>query len=319
MIKGLDVSKYQGSINFDLLKPVIDFFLTKATEGNGYTDPQFSRNQTEARRVDLPRGYYHFARPDLGNTPQHEASYFLSTLGNLQDGEVLCLDFEVTYGDAVNWCKQFLDYVYNSNKIKPLIYLNQSQVKAFNWQPIIEAGYGLWLAEYDYNPDGVPAATPWPVMALRQYTDKATFPGISGNVDGDVFYGDVPTFKKYGYLTPPPASNPSQPTVVSDPQADIDIGVVKDNADKTEDLGVQKLFAVRSMLGDRGGNIIELDAKIAQAQIDYGLLQQANDKLFKAINDPVSESNPTGGYIAQLKNAKIPTSWIAKLAMQLFG
>jgi hypothetical protein len=51
MIKGIDISSYQGSPNYDTLKANLDFIILKASEGNGFKDPQLSRNQSEARRV----------------------------------------------------------------------------------------------------------------------------------------------------------------------------------------------------------------------------------------------------------------------------
>lgn len=203
MLKGLDVSAYQGDINFDLLKPVVDFIIIKATEGNGFLDHKYLRNQTEARRVGIPLGYYHFARPDLGNTPEAEAEWFCkekSPDDQIRDGEFLCLDFEVHYHDAVNWCLKFLDHLAKQYEpaIRALLYLNISQTKAFDWTPVINGGYGLWLAQYDYDPNAPVVKNPWPVTAFKQYSNRGKFPGINGNVDADVFYGDLKALAAYG-------------------------------------------------------------------------------------------------------------------------
>jgi hypothetical protein len=45
---------------------------------------------------------------------------------------------------------------------------------------------------------------------MQQWTDQQTVPGIVGNVDGDVFFGDAVAFGKYGYQTPPPPEPESQ-------------------------------------------------------------------------------------------------------------
>jgi hypothetical protein len=39
---------------------------------------------------------------------------------------------------------------------------------------------------------------------MQQWTNKQQVPGIQGNVDGNVFFGDVTAFKKYGYKAPVP-------------------------------------------------------------------------------------------------------------------
>jgi len=204
-IVGNDISEFQGQVDFDTYKSNSNFVMIKASEGVGFTDPQFLRNQAESRRVELSRGYYHFARADLGNTPQAEADYFLQTIGQLQNGEVVALDFECSYtGNIVQWCKGFLDEVYAKTSIKPLIYLNQSLAANNDFTDVVNAGYGLWLASYTGNPGENTGNTgKWQFMAMQQWTDGETVPGIKGAVDGDVFFGDIATFQKYGYTAKP--------------------------------------------------------------------------------------------------------------------
>lgn len=198
MLKGLDVSKYQGVLNFANVKSNFDFVIIKTSEGNGYTDLKFLANQAGFRSVGMLLGYYHFARPDLGNSPLAEANWFLKTVGTLNDGEILCLDYEATWGgDVVGWCKTFLDSIYSKTKCKPLIYLNQSHLKNYSWKPVVEADYGLWLAVYDYDPNKVIAVTQWASVAIKQFSNKLPYGSLA--VDANVFYGDATAFKAYGF------------------------------------------------------------------------------------------------------------------------
>lgn len=213
-ILGNDVASFQGDINFDVYKNNAQFILCKATEGVGFTDPKFKRNQSEARRVGIALGYYHFARPDLGNTPEKEAEYFLQIIGSLQDGEMLVLDYEPNTQNQshVDWCKKWLDFVKDKTGVKSLIYLNQSQVQKFNWQTVIDSEYGLWIAAYTYDPnknDFIKGQ--WPFAAMQQWTNKQLVAGLPSRADGDVFFGDLDTFKKYGYKSP--VVVPPQPTI----------------------------------------------------------------------------------------------------------
>ena len=200
MLKGPDTSSYQGDIDYSKLK--VDFILCKATEGVGFRDPKLTRNQTEARKARVPLGYYHFCRPDLGNTAEAEADYFLNQVGSLKEGEMLFLDFEVTFANRVVWCKRWLDRVYQQIRVRPLIYLNQSLLHGANWKSLVDANYGLWLAVYDYDPNSqnLPSSAPWPFMAFRQYSNKEKYTGIQSQaVDGNVFYGDLSALQAYGY------------------------------------------------------------------------------------------------------------------------
>lgn len=221
ILVGNDVSHWQNDINWDVYKDNSNFCIIKSTEGSGYIDPKFRRNQSEARRVDLPRGYYHFARADINNTPQAEANFFINSLGPLQDGELLALDFEVNWsGNVPDWCHIFLDRVFTLTDCRPLIYLNQSLITKYNWQNVVNDGYGLWVAAYTYDPmKNYFKKGPWPFAAMQQWTNKQPVPGVSGLIDGDVFFGGVVTFKKYGYQKPiiptvlptPPETNPENP------------------------------------------------------------------------------------------------------------
>jgi len=219
MLVGNDISKYQGSVDWNTYKNNTNFVIIKTSEGVGYIDSWFAGYRTEARNRNIPLGYYHFCRPDLGNSPQAEADFFCSLLDGdpIREGEIIALDFEVTYADCVNWCKQWLDAVSaHFGGMKPLIYLNQSQTKGFNWKPVVDAGYGLWLASYTYDPNKNTGDTgAWGFMALQQWTSSQTVPGIQGNVDGDVFFGDAAAFYAYGYKRPvviPPTPPPTPPT-----------------------------------------------------------------------------------------------------------
>jgi lysozyme len=93
MIRGIDVSKWQGTIDWDKVSKSTSFAIIKSTEGSSYKDPMFIRNRDEARRVGIAHGFYHFANPDtVANDPEREAEFFVATIGTLQVGEVLALD-----------------------------------------------------------------------------------------------------------------------------------------------------------------------------------------------------------------------------------
>lgn len=216
MIKGVDISDYQGAPNFEQLKQATDFVIIKSSEGVGYKARELDRSQEEARRVGMGVGYYHFARPDLGNEPEDEAQFFINCIWPLRAGEVLVLDYEVGFFDPVGWCKRFLDYLAaHLNGTKPLIYLNQSQIQNINWKPVIDGGYGLWVASYDNDPSDVHFDHAWPSVAMKQYTSSGTVAGISGKVDMNVFYGDIIQYKKYGYREGQ-SNTPTTPTPAPD-------------------------------------------------------------------------------------------------------
>jgi lysozyme len=236
---GHDLSKYQGNINFDAYKNQgkSQFAIIKSSEGIGYKDPTFSQNQQNLRSRGILTGYYHFARPDLGNTAEKEAEFFLSVIGKLQSGELVTLDYECPnqIQDHVTWCKKWLDYVYNKTGVKPLIYLNQSIIKKFDWKIVVDAGYGLWIAAYTYDPNKNDFDKgEWEFAAMQQWTNKQIVSGIQGVVDGNVFFGDLGTLKKYGYQGANPTPEPVPAPIDSD---------------------IEKLF--KKKLSDKNWNILQ--------------------------------------------------------------
>lgn len=219
MQKGNDISQYQGGVNFDELKASgSNFVIIKASNGcpdpgqsvAQYVDPMFSHYRSEAQRVGLEVGLYHFAYTQY-NEPEPEAVQFFNTIGLPRENEIYCLDFEEpTSKDKVEWVRKWCVKLSELlNGYTPLLYINKSLANTGDWKPVIDLGVGLWLASWDFD-SGAPmdANTPWPFLAFRQYSDKETVPGVSGGIDGDVFYGDEAAFNRYGYHAPKPVIVP---------------------------------------------------------------------------------------------------------------
>src|ERR1039458_1239892 len=187
---GVDVSVFQGTINWDVLNTVAQFVIIRATYGT-ITDSQFKRNQSEARRVQasagpLGIGYYSYGYPTLldGIT---SANYFVDTLGPLQEGEVLALDLEGNIGpNPVAWSLQFLQQVEARTGVKAGIYFNQSEKSGYNWAPVVAGNYALWEAQYSGDRTTMPNPAPWPVLFMRQWSSTDPIAGISGLVDGEI-------------------------------------------------------------------------------------------------------------------------------------
>lgn len=214
---GVDISEFQGTVDWDQLNAVSNFVVIRASFGTARKDNQFDRNQAEARRVHQQAGplgvsFYYYAYPALLD-PIMSADYFLDNLGPLQEGEGLALDLEGNIGsDPVGWSHRFLLHCHDRSGVKPLIYLNQSIMNNHDWSPVINDGFGLWLAAYDGNMEAAPPTSPWPIVAMRQWSNADHIAGISNAVDGDVFYGDFDQFFAYGYKsisTPAPAPTPT--------------------------------------------------------------------------------------------------------------
>lgn len=188
MLQGVDVSHWQGSIDWPAVRRGgFEFAILKATESTGYTDPTFAANRAKARAAGMVVGFYHFAR---ATDPVAEADHFVSRIGSLAPGEFVVLDWEVPGTNPPAWCRAWLDRVHSRLGARALVYMNQSAARGSKWKTVVEAGYPLWLAKYDLKHDDPGVVGDWPKAVMKQYSDKGKVPGIAGNVDVNVFYGD---------------------------------------------------------------------------------------------------------------------------------
>lgn len=205
-MKGIDISKYQKDIsNFN----GVDFVIVKATEGVGYVDKSCDTLYQKAKAQGKLLGIYHFARPDLGNSAEQEADYFIDNVKGYLNEAILVLDWEAkALNYPVSWAKAFLDRVYARTGVKPMIYMSESPVNDRDWSSVANADYGLWVAKYSNNK---PNCKWWKFYAIWQYGDNGNINGYAP-VDVDEFYGDRQAWLKYANASSEP--QPVQPATV---------------------------------------------------------------------------------------------------------
>lgn len=244
MLKGIDISHWQKGI--DLGAVDVDFVICKATEGNGYTDEMCDTFYQKAKSLGKKLGVYHFARPDLGNTAEAEADWFIKeTLGYHKEA-MLVLDWES--GDLTNvaWAKAWLDRVYSKTGVKPVIYMSASVMHGADWSSVVKADYGLWVANYGTN-DGTAQESVfdryplkyWSFYALWQYTSKGRLNGYNGNLDLNYFSGDGTAWDKYAGGSPSSTkpSNPVETKSTDDLAREVIAGKYGNGEDRKKALG----------------------------------------------------------------------------------
>lgn len=215
-IKVADVSRWQGVLNFDILKTEVSGVVIKAggADGGLYVDGQLRRNRDEARRVGLPRWFYWYKGG--AGSPEEQAAYFVQAIGGLQPGEALVLDDENEPTVNVDFVCRFADKVKQLTGLNIVLYSNQARFVG-NLQPIKDRNIGAWSAKYGSNsgnPEGNPGSAGILPVIMWQYTSRAVLRACTVNtVDMNIFYGDVAAFQKYGAPGAVPApSTPVQPT-----------------------------------------------------------------------------------------------------------
>ncbi len=199
MLKGIDVSEYQGDINW---KAVADsgvaYCFVKATEGVESRDPMFAKNWAGMRSVGIIRSAYHFfiAKKD----PKVQANNFLGLTRSVWDTNDLppVLDLEKSYGlspnEVIDKAGIWLDTVEASIGRRPLLYTFPNfWHETLGNSPRLGANYRLWIAHYETNNPWIPGG--WKSWSFHQYSESGTVPGISGPCDMNNFNGDLDTLQ----------------------------------------------------------------------------------------------------------------------------
>lgn len=199
-IRGIDVSHYQGEIDWDTLaKEDIQFAYIKATEGSQSKDEQFDVNWSEAQDKGLRIGAYHFFSLDSPGSTQ--AENFCGTVTAVEGMLPPVVDIEPYgyYSDIEHLDKEkmitelavFLKDVESFYGVKPVIYTTEE------WWEILQEdfdGYDLWIRNVYGKPDSSIRWTFW------QFSNRHVLSGYSGEeryIDMNVFCGDESEFFSY--------------------------------------------------------------------------------------------------------------------------
>ena len=189
---GLDVSEYQGRIRWTYVdtlenKYPLHFVFIRATVGKDRKDRQFNRNWLGAKENKMIRGAYHYYRPNENSIEQ--AALFIKTV-TLEKGDLPpVLDIEkLPKNQSVENLKlglrRWLNAVEFHYGVKPIIYTGERYYDDFLKEEFSD--YLFWIANYNFYREEI--AEDW---LFWQFTEKASIPGIKGNVDVNIYNGDL--------------------------------------------------------------------------------------------------------------------------------
>ena len=196
-IHGIDVSKYQKTIGWRLLKEMeidgikVEFVFMKATEGLSSVDRQFSRNWAMAEKHEVTRGAYHFFVP--GKSGKAQAENFIKTV-RLKKGDLPpVLDVEQTFGVKKDVLQkqvaEWIEVVEKKYGVPPIIYTNASFYETLLAGRFEE--YPLWVAHY-LQKDRPRINRKW---QFWQHSETGRVNGIDAFVDFNVFNGNSIEFE----------------------------------------------------------------------------------------------------------------------------
>ena len=194
-IKGIDVSAWQGKINWKTVADYgMDFVIIRITEAGNVVDSQFENNLAGCNKYNIPVGVYKYSYAMTIAEIQSEARKVVSTLNGRKIQFPVFLDLEYnnqrTLGsESIHKMADAFREIVEAVGYKFAIYCNVDWYTNMICSHLKK--YDFWIARYPANDDG------WLQERLRpdfgvgwQYSSKAKIPGISGTVDRNVFYKD---------------------------------------------------------------------------------------------------------------------------------
>ncbi len=193
---GVDVSRYQGNIDWKKLKAAgVDYVIIRAAfrgtamSGNLVKDANVEQNYAGAKAAGLKVGFYLFSQANSVEEAEAEARFLLDIVKDWEVDLPLACDWEyfseaetprvhgMTKEEITACIKAFCETI-KAEGYYPMAHLRN------NIEVSVEelADYGLWYADYvDY------LSSPYRVD-MWQYTEKGRVSGISGNVDLNVLF-----------------------------------------------------------------------------------------------------------------------------------
>ena len=194
MVKGIDVSEFQGQIDWNKVKnDGIEFAILRVGFGmdiKSQDDKYIERNIEECERLSIPFGVYLFSYANTVDKAKSEAEHTLRlikghklALGvwyDIEDNNTSGSVGKETLTNIINiYCNTIKNAEYDVG-----IYAN------LNWlenkiEASVQEKWSVWVAQYNsecqYKKDYV----------IWQYSSSGKVDGISGNVDMNYYYGEL--------------------------------------------------------------------------------------------------------------------------------
>ena len=190
--KGIDVSEWQGDIDFARVKEAgIEVIYIRAGQGFSYEDAQFEKNYEQAKRYGFKIGVYHYMTARSIEDARTQAQFFVSLISGKQIDCRLAMDFESFGSLSRNQINEialaYMDEVKRLSGKEVVVYSNTYDATyVFNSEVAREP---LWVAQYGVSEPQDNGH--WDNWVGYQYSSTGRVSGISGNVDLDEFTKDI--------------------------------------------------------------------------------------------------------------------------------
>lgn len=176
--KGIDVSKYQGAVNWSAVKNAgYSFAFVKLGSAKSGLDPFYAANMAGATAAGMKVGTYVYSYATTVEGAITEAQFAIAAMAPYSVSMPVVFDLEdsihknMTPDQLASLTVAFCSTVQSAGYY-PMVYSSK------NWmtEKIAATPYDKWIAQYN-------TICEYPNPAFWQFTSKGSVPGIAGSVD----------------------------------------------------------------------------------------------------------------------------------------
>lgn len=196
-LKGIDISEYNGQVDFEKVKEDGISFVMVRLGGRGYgnsgilySDDKALEYIQNAKSAGLKVGAYFFSQSVNEEEAIEEADYATAILNGETLDYPIAFDWEEIEEDTARTdnlsdvvltacAKAFCNRI-NEKGYTPIIYAKENVYNRYNHTELSE--YDVWYSEYTDTPSITEGYTMW------QYSEKGTVNGVEGTTDLNVCY-----------------------------------------------------------------------------------------------------------------------------------
>lgn len=214
---GIDVSKYQGDVDFAAVKRAgYDFVIIRAGYGRyaSQKDPLFESHYAKAKKAGLGIGTYWYSYATSAKEAAEEAKACLEVIRDKQFDYPVFFDLETPAAFAMgktvcsDMVKSFCNALESAGYFAGL-YISRSPLETYITADVAKR-YALWIAEY------ADACSYDGAYGMWQRSSTGNVDGVNGDVDLNACYVDYPAIIRGGGFNGYPRS--SQTSAPSSPE-----------------------------------------------------------------------------------------------------
>lgn len=191
---GIDVSKWQGDIDFSKLKSAgVEFVIIRigsstGINGENFIDSKFIQNIKNANSVGIPMGVYFYSYANSVDRAISDAKWIIENIKDYKVELPIAFDwenwgsfntYELSFFGLTNMAKRFMDTV-KASGYDAMLYSSKTYLENI-WMSV---EYPVWLAHYTKNTNYAGDYSYW------QICSNGRVDGINGDVDIDIRYID---------------------------------------------------------------------------------------------------------------------------------